>query len=100
MCAFGPPSPDRPQMEVVSDATAAQSAPFSEVATGLSGAGKISVGVQRAGGLKCARCWNYSAGVGSAPAEHPGCCERCWPVVERLGFRLPMTAVVAAPVAA
>ena len=92
MCAFGPPSPDRPQMEVVSDATAAQSAPFSEVATGLSGAGKISVGVQRAGGLTC-------AGVGSAPADLPGCCERCWPVVERLDFRLPATAV-AAPVAA
>ena len=98
MCVW-PPPPNRPQMEVVSDAISAQSPPFSEVATGLSGAGKISVGVQRAGGLKCARCWNYSAGVGSAPAEHPGCCERCWPVVERLDFRLPATAV-AAPVAA
>ena len=36
----------------------------------------LLVGVTRAGGEKCNRCWNYSETVG-ANAEHPTICARC-----------------------
>ncbi|MCC6346235.1 MAG: isoleucine--tRNA ligase, partial [Nitrospirales bacterium] len=36
----------------------------------------LSIRVDRAAGLKCERCWNWSMTVGQAPA-HPGVCERC-----------------------
>lgn len=37
---------------------------------------KISVSVEKADGLKCARCWNYSEVVGTN-AEHPALCGKC-----------------------
>lgn len=46
--------------------------------------GEVLVGVSKAGGSKCGRCWNYSTLVG-AHAGHPTLCERCTPVVEALG---------------
>jgi isoleucyl-tRNA synthetase len=46
--------------------------------------GEVLVGVSKAGGAKCGRCWNYSTLVG-AHAGHPALCERCAPVVEALG---------------
>jgi isoleucyl-tRNA synthetase len=36
----------------------------------------LSVVVERAGGTKCARCWNYSERVGE-DADFPTVCERC-----------------------
>jgi isoleucyl-tRNA synthetase len=36
----------------------------------------LSVAVQRAGGAKCERCWNYSTHV-SENADYPTVCERC-----------------------
>ncbi|NEO16254.1 MULTISPECIES: isoleucine--tRNA ligase [unclassified Moorena] len=36
----------------------------------------IALGVVNAEGLKCDRCWNYGAKVGTI-AEHPTICERC-----------------------
>ena len=57
--------------------------------------GRVTVGVLRASGHKCSRCWNYSEHVG-ADAEHPELCERCAPVVSEMGF----TPASAAPVAA
>ncbi len=36
----------------------------------------LSVGVSKAGGKKCNRCWIYSENVGMNP-EHPTVCERC-----------------------
>jgi len=36
----------------------------------------LVIGVSRARGEKCNRCWNYSETVG-ADAEHPDICERC-----------------------
>jgi isoleucyl-tRNA synthetase len=36
----------------------------------------LLVGVSRAKGAKCGRCWNYSGTVG-ANAEHPTICARC-----------------------
>uniref|UniRef100_A0A7N0ZR79 isoleucine--tRNA ligase n=2 Tax=Kalanchoe fedtschenkoi TaxID=63787 RepID=A0A7N0ZR79_KALFE len=41
---------------------------------------KIWVGVSRADGSKCERCWNYSTQVGDFP-EHPTLCPRCYTVV-------------------
>jgi len=40
----------------------------------------VSVGVVKADGEKCDRCWNYSLSVGSLP-EHPTICDRCYEVV-------------------
>lgn len=60
--------------------------------TGGSGSMQVHVGVSRAAGSKCARCWNYSTHVGSAQPEHPELCERCGPIVVDYGFQLPMPA--------
>ena len=36
----------------------------------------LSIGVAKADGQKCDRCWNYSTDVGES-AEHPTLCDRC-----------------------
>jgi isoleucyl-tRNA synthetase len=41
----------------------------------------LGVGVVKADGEKCDRCWNYSTHVGEL-AEHPTLCERCEPALE------------------
>ncbi|HUG52727.1 MAG TPA: isoleucine--tRNA ligase [Vicinamibacteria bacterium] len=46
--------------------------------------GPMSVGVERARGGKCERCWTYSESVGRL-APHPAVCERCAAVLEGLG---------------
>jgi isoleucyl-tRNA synthetase len=38
--------------------------------------GGLSVSVQRADGIKCERCWNYTTDVGSV-GQYPGVCARC-----------------------
>ena len=43
----------------------------------------LEIAVRPADGQKCARCWNYSARVGSF-ATYPTVCERCAPVLETL----------------
>ncbi|XP_077240714.1 tRNA synthetase class I (I, L, M and V) family protein isoform X2 [Tasmannia lanceolata] len=48
------------------------------------------IGISRADGTKCERCWNYTPQVGSF-AEHPTLCGRCYDVV---GFQ-PLPAVAA-----
>lgn len=40
----------------------------------------LEIGVVKADGKKCDRCWNYSTHVG-ASAEHPLLCERCVPAI-------------------
>jgi isoleucyl-tRNA synthetase len=40
----------------------------------------LVIGVDRARGRKCQRCWTWSERVGEH-ADHPGLCERCVPVV-------------------
>src|SRR5881409_654762 len=40
----------------------------------------LVIGVDKARGRKCQRCWTWSEGVGEHRA-HPGLCERCVPVV-------------------
>ncbi|XP_022137948.1 isoleucine--tRNA ligase, chloroplastic/mitochondrial [Momordica charantia] len=41
---------------------------------------KVWIGVSRAEGSKCERCWNFSLRVGSF-LEHPTLCKRCFDVV-------------------
>ena len=36
----------------------------------------VAVTVQKAGGTKCERCWNYRPSVGTV-SEHPTLCDRC-----------------------
>ena len=55
------------------------------------------VGVSKAGGAKCSRCWNYSRLGGDA--AHPELCERCTPVITAMGFKLPNLAAPAAAAA-
>ena len=57
--------------------------------------GGVTVGVGRAPGDKCGRCWNYSESVG-ASQEHPALCERCLPVIQDMGVPSPLAAAVAA----
>jgi isoleucyl-tRNA synthetase len=40
----------------------------------------LGIGVVKADGVKCDRCWNYSLTVG-ASAEHPLLCDRCIPAL-------------------
>jgi len=44
------------------------------------GLGDLWIGVSRADGSKCERCWNYSQVVGSF-VDHPTLCERCYKVI-------------------
>jgi len=82
--AIGAPEKLRPLLEshredlrallIVSDLTVSATAPEGALASAeIPG---LSVGVTRAGGEKCHRCWNYSETVG-ASAEHPTICSRC-----------------------
>ncbi|KAG5101339.1 hypothetical protein JHK84_046308 [Glycine max] len=46
----------------------------------IQGKNKIWIGISRAVGSKCERCWNYSEQVGSF-LDHPTLCSRCHDVV-------------------
>jgi hypothetical protein len=62
----------------------------------------VTVGVARARGSKCARCWNYSEAVGAADGTtmYPDVCERCRPVLAAMDFTLPPTENAAVATAA
>ncbi|KAM0070432.1 putative isoleucine--tRNA ligase [Helianthus debilis subsp. tardiflorus] len=57
----------------------------------IQGENKIWIGVSRAEGLKCERCWNFSPHVGSF-VDHPTLCKRCYDVIA--GHPLPALAAV------
>ena len=78
-------------VDSVEEATAAAYHSTAEV-EGVEGV--VTIGVSKADGKKCARCWNYSTAVG-ADAEHPELCERCAPVVKASGFPAQPTLEVA-----
>lgn len=46
----------------------------------IQGKTKVWIGVSRAEGGKCERCWNFSLQVGSF-SEHPTLCSRCYNAV-------------------
>merc|ERR1719199_273562 len=75
-------------VDLVDDAATASAAAYSSAKDGF------TVGVARADGVKCSRCWNYSQRVGE-DADHKELCERCAPVISRSGFRVPSPTVVA-----
>lgn len=54
----------------------------------VEGVGHVVAGVRGAAGVRCERCWHYSADVGQ-DTEHPRICGRCVPVVKAAGFKLP-----------
>ncbi len=56
------------------DLAPAAAAPADAVA--CEGIGGASIGVSRAPGDKCGRCWNYSEEMGQAP-DYPDLCPRC-----------------------
>jgi len=63
----------------------------------LPGGGTLRVGVAKAEGAKCERCWNFSALVGRT-GRHPTLCERCVPVADHL--KLPSQTELKAAAAA
>jgi isoleucyl-tRNA synthetase len=83
------------QAALVDSAAEAAAAEYSSTVEVEGVDGKVTVGVGRAEGRKCGRCWNYSDRVGS-DAEHPELCERCLPVIKAAG--VPSPVVAAAPV--
>ncbi|GBF91728.1 isoleucyl-tRNA synthetase [Raphidocelis subcapitata] len=92
---------------IVSEARVAESPEAASEAAGAraeavatEAAGTVTVGVSRAAGAKCARCWNYSTAVGSADPGHPEVCERCGPILSSVGFKLPGAGAGAAAAAA
>lgn len=66
---------------VPTEAFDAQALKYKTTAT-LEGVGVLKIGVGRADGSKCERCWNYSTLVGTFE-DHPTICERCHPLVAR-----------------
>lgn len=56
----------------------------------VEGKDRVWIGVSRANGLKCERCWNFSPEVGSY-VDHPSLCSRCHGVVSQ-----PIPALAAA----
>jgi isoleucyl-tRNA synthetase len=69
------------RVDLVATEAEAASLPHTRAAADLPAArGRVVVGVAKADGGKCARCWAYSPAVG-ADAAHPCLCERCAPVV-------------------
>jgi len=52
-----------------------------EGAYSVDGVKGVSVEVSGAQGEKCARCWQFSSGVGTFPG-HPDLCKRCYSVIE------------------
>lgn len=87
----------RPQINLVDSAEAVDSA----CAEGMTVTAKHSesgcvVGVSRAPGDKCERCWYQCDSVGSH-ADHPSLCSRCHGIVEGLGLAPPPAAAVAEP---
>ncbi|MEW5304207.1 MAG: hypothetical protein WDW36_006833 [Sanguina aurantia] len=83
------------QVHLLSDPASTLLAPYHDALTPTSApaSGGISIGVSRASGSKCARCWNYSLTLGTGSSAHPELCERCAPVITRMGFVLPEVTV-------
>ena len=74
------------QAELVDSAAAAAAMPYTSTSAEVEGVeGEVTVGIGKAEGAKCSRCWNYSGAVG-ADAAHPELCERCAPVVKAGGM--------------
>jgi isoleucyl-tRNA synthetase len=71
------------QMELLKkhEAVLAELFIVSKVTLGEGTGEDVGIKVEKAGGAKCERCWNWSDSVGKS-AGHPGFCARCSDVVE------------------
>jgi len=65
--------------QCVSEITAAQ-AKLDGIVIGMDDGAVVKVGVCKADGAKCARCWGYFGDLGSDD-RHPELCPRCTPIV-------------------
>lgn len=77
---------------VSADAGSAAAAVNGSASAGEGGASvsELWIGVGKAEGGKCERCWNYSLSVGEAQ-KHPTLCDRCAVVVASLeGTQVPV----------
>jgi isoleucyl-tRNA synthetase len=72
LAALAPHLPDLPMLFIVSEV---ELRPAAAAAGGPGGSGP-QVTIERAGGVKCERCWRYVPAVSSEPAW-AGLCERC-----------------------
>ena len=52
---------------------------------GDNGREDMTVGVRKASGVKCDRCWHYSMNVGES-SSHKLLCDRCVEAVKRMGI--------------
>ena len=86
------------QVELCPTPEAVRDASDYSATVNVAGHSTVTIGVARAKGHKCQRCWNYSEAVGSAE-DHPQLCERCVPVVHDLGMA-PVPAGKGEPAAA
>ncbi|HKM90938.1 MAG TPA: class I tRNA ligase family protein, partial [Candidatus Acidoferrales bacterium] len=68
-----------PELFIVSQVELAAASPSGDHGSPAS----LAVGVERAHGLKCERCWNYSTHVGDS-TEYPTVCERCAAALEEI----------------
>lgn len=79
------------QVDLVKTADEASTATYSSSLQLDEGAGAtVTVGVSKAEGAKCPRCWNYSIHVGE-DEEHAALCERCVPIIKASGFSIEQT---------
>ena len=70
------------QVQIVDDPAEVKAALFSSnIPSESNFAGNVMIGLNKARGTKCARCWNYSEHVGE-DSEHSSLCERCLPVIK------------------
>jgi isoleucyl-tRNA synthetase len=72
-----------PTVLIVSQVRLGEPAPGAAVTYASQDVAGLVIGVDRARGKKCARCWVWSERVGESSA-HPELCERCLPVVTAL----------------
>ena len=68
------------QVEIVESLEEIEQANYRNDDSNLYHNNKLAVGVVKADGEKCDRCWNYSALVDQFP-EHPTLCDRCVPAL-------------------
>jgi len=64
------------QVELIDSPDQLKDLPYKSLITNDNGEIELAIGVVKADGEKCDRCWNYSTHVGEN-TEHPTICERC-----------------------
>lgn len=67
------------EVELNDDTESVKVAPFSAIAE-VEGLGEVTIGVDKARGVKCERCYNFCDSVGD-DSKHPTICKRCLPCI-------------------